>query len=219
MSQPLPADAPSSPRSQRSAKSDWIGYTVIGLVFLSFLAYRQMRPVPKVGQTHPAIRNKLKEFRVEPLMNVDQPVELAQLEGKITLINLWGPWCNYCRQEIPHLLAMQDRWKDDLRLISVSYPQDQATSPRVLRDETEGTLRLLQKSFPVYHDPEVRVDSYLRSSGVFWKLKFPCTLLIDRNLAIRGVWFDFKKGYEKEIAEIIEQLIAAPQDLPQTPQT
>lgn len=218
MSQSLPADASSSLPPQRSAKSDWIGYIVIGLVFLSFLAYRQLRPVPKVGQTHPAIGNKLKEFSVEPLLNVEQPVELAQLKGKITLLNLWGPWCSYCRQEIPHLLEIQDRWKDDLRLVSVSYPQNSGTSPRVLRDETAGTLRLMQKQFPVYQDPEVRVESYLRSAAVFWKLKFPCTILIDRNLAIRGVWLEYRKGFEKEISEIIEQLIAAPQDSPQAPQ-
>jgi len=213
MSQPN-ADSPLLIPRTRSSMSDWTGYAVIGLVMVSYLAYRQLRPVPKIGQTHPAINSRLRDFHVEPLIHVDQPLDLEQLRGKVTLINLWGPWCTYCRQEIPHLITMAERWKDDLRIVSVSYPQSLDVSSSGLSEETAGAMRLMHAEFPVYQDPQVRVREYLQKAGVFWKLKFPCTVLMDRDLVIRGVWLEYQRGFEKEMSELVEGLVSAPQAAP-----
>ncbi|HVY62788.1 MAG TPA: TlpA disulfide reductase family protein, partial [Planctomycetota bacterium] len=37
-----------------------------------------------------------------------QPLKLADLKGKVVLVDMWGTWCPPCRQEIPHLVELND---------------------------------------------------------------------------------------------------------------
>ena len=41
-------------------------------------------------------------------------------KGKVTLVNFWATWCPPCREEIPDLIKLQNRYKDHLTIIGVS---------------------------------------------------------------------------------------------------
>jgi thiol-disulfide isomerase/thioredoxin len=41
-------------------------------------------------------------------------------KGKVTLVNFWATWCPPCREEIPDLIKLQERYKDHLLIIGVS---------------------------------------------------------------------------------------------------
>jgi thiol-disulfide isomerase/thioredoxin len=41
-------------------------------------------------------------------------------KGKVTLVNFWATWCPPCREEIPDLIRLQERYKDQLQIIGVS---------------------------------------------------------------------------------------------------
>src|SRR4051812_42277418 len=41
-------------------------------------------------------------------------------KGKVTLVNFWATWCPPCREEIPDLIKLQERYKDQLQIIGVS---------------------------------------------------------------------------------------------------
>jgi thiol-disulfide isomerase/thioredoxin len=49
-----------------------------------------------------------------------QPVSTAALRGKVVLVNFWATWCPPCREEIPALIALQDKYKDHLQIIGVA---------------------------------------------------------------------------------------------------
>lgn len=53
-------------------------------------------------------------------------VSTAQFRGKVTIVNFWATWCPPCREEIPGLIALQNKYKDRLRIIGVSVDEDQS---------------------------------------------------------------------------------------------
>lgn len=42
------------------------------------------------------------------------------LKGKVVLVNFWATWCPPCREEIPDLIRLQDKYRDDIVVIGIS---------------------------------------------------------------------------------------------------
>ena len=57
-------------------------------------------------------------------------ISSESFRGKVTIVNFWATWCPPCRAEIPDLVALQDKYRDQLQIIGVS--QDE-TGPEVVR--------------------------------------------------------------------------------------
>jgi len=51
-------------------------------------------------------------------------ISTAQLRGKVIIVNFWATWCPPCRDEIPELIALQNKYKDRLQIIGVSLDED-----------------------------------------------------------------------------------------------
>ena len=50
-------------------------------------------------------------------------------EGKVVFIEFWGTWCGPCLLSIPHHVALQEKYKDKLRIIAIE------TTPTVGNEE------------------------------------------------------------------------------------
>lgn len=48
------------------------------------------------------------------------PVSTAAWKGKVVLLTFWATWCPPCREEIPMLISLQNRYKDRLQIIGAS---------------------------------------------------------------------------------------------------
>jgi len=44
----------------------------------------------------------------------------ASWRGKVVFINFWATWCGPCRAEIPALVALQDKYRDQLVIVGIS---------------------------------------------------------------------------------------------------
>jgi len=52
------------------------------------------------------------------------PISTASLKGKVVIINFWATWCPPCRAEIPDLIKLQSKYKDQLQIIGISDDDD-----------------------------------------------------------------------------------------------
>jgi len=47
-------------------------------------------------------------------------ISMAEQRGKVVLVNFWATWCGPCREEIPYLVRLAERYPDHLMVIGVS---------------------------------------------------------------------------------------------------
>jgi thiol-disulfide isomerase/thioredoxin len=51
-------------------------------------------------------------------------ISSAAWRGKVVIVNFWATWCPPCREEIPELVDLQARYKDQLQIVAVSVDED-----------------------------------------------------------------------------------------------
>src|SRR5215510_1094320 len=54
-----------------------------------------------------------------------KPISLDETKGKIVLLNFWATWCGPCRAEIPDLIELQNKYKDQLAIIALATDEDE----------------------------------------------------------------------------------------------
>jgi thiol-disulfide isomerase/thioredoxin len=47
-------------------------------------------------------------------------INSTDLRGKVVLVNFWATWCGPCRAEIPDLVTLQDKYRDQLVILGIS---------------------------------------------------------------------------------------------------
>ena len=88
-------------------------------------------------------------------------ITLADLRGKVVLVNFWATWCGPCEKEMPSLGALQSAFpKDQFEVIAVSVDneEDKDHAREQLQRWTGGTLGL-------YHTPEFALTYDLGARG------------------------------------------------------
>src|SRR5882762_6353482 len=107
---------------------------------------------PQGGNVIRFVRNPdaAPEFKLDALDG--QPLSLISARGKVVLLNFWATWCGPCRAEIPDLIALQQKYKDQLQIIGLTVDDDdESTIKQVVADE--------RINYPVaMASPEVRLQ-------------------------------------------------------------
>ena len=93
---------------------------------------------------------------------------LSALKGKVIFLNFWATWCGPCREEMPSMEVLYNRFKDKgLEILAVNCEESQEDVTAFMKD-----YRL---TFPALLDGDGRVNN---SYGI---QAIPTTFLIDRN--------------------------------------
>src|SRR4029079_10972301 len=69
-------------------------------------------------------------------------ISLADLRGKVVLVNFWATWCPPCRAEIPDLIKLQNKYRDKLVVLGISEDE-------IPVDEVKAFAREQKINYPV----------------------------------------------------------------------
>lgn len=64
------------------------------------------------------------DFDLAVLGRPDERLRLRDLRGAPVLVNFWASWCVPCRQEMPELQAVRDRYDGQLEVIGINMWDD-----------------------------------------------------------------------------------------------
>lgn len=123
-------------------------------------------------------------------------LRLGEQRGQIVMINFWATWCGPCRQEMPHLNRLYEKYRGaGFVVFGVNVDED-------VRNVAAIAQKLALK-FPVLPDTDKRVSKQYDLSAM------PSTVLIDRDGRVRYVHRGYRDGfeetYEKQIRELLKQ--------------
>jgi thiol-disulfide isomerase/thioredoxin len=118
-------------------------------------------------------------------------VDLARLRGKVVVLNLWATWCAPCVEELPSLLALQQRMPQ-LAVVAVSIDQDDAVYRKFLTQHHVSVLTV--------RDPDMKINQLYGTSLI------PETYIIDRSGMIRRKFVNAQDWTGAEIADYLKRL-------------
>jgi thiol-disulfide isomerase/thioredoxin len=90
-------------------------------------------------------------------------------KGKVTLVNFWATWCPPCRVEIPDLIKLQDKYRDQLQVIGISYDEGSV-------DDVRQFVREQKINYPIVMSTP---DLEKGFPGVF---ALPTTFMLDKEV-------------------------------------
>jgi cytochrome c biogenesis protein CcmG, thiol:disulfide interchange protein DsbE len=190
----------------------WVLLGLVAAAAIVLLVVLPRRGAPPVGAlTHAGVGQELTDVRFEPLINTDEPLAIEELRGKVVLVNYWGPWCPPCLVELPELLQLQAKFREqeDFRMVLVSSWGGHREGIEDLREDSLHILSQHKAELPIYHDEShqgiERIIEVARLNG----FSLPTTIVLDRQGVIRGVWLGFHATSVKEMQDLVEQLLDA----------
>lgn len=114
---------------------------------------------------------------------------LADLRGKIVLVNFWATWCPPCRKEMPDLQALYDKYKDQ-GLLVLSISDEGAANVVPFIKERNIT-------YPVLLDPGRKVNERYQVDGL------PKSFVYDREgkLVAQSIDMRTRSQFQEMLAE------------------
>ena len=144
------------------------------------------------GATAPLPRSTAPDFTLHGADGHN--LRLAELRGQVVLVNFWATWCGPCREEMPRLDALYQKYHaSGFTLLGVNIDDD----PR----NALGVAQKLKVSFPVLLDTDKSVSRLYDLSTM------PSTVLIDRDGRVRFLHRGYRDGAESEYDRQIRGLL------------
>jgi DsbE subfamily thiol:disulfide oxidoreductase len=121
-------------------------------------------------------------------------IRLSDFRGKVVLLNFWASWCGPCRQEMPILDEIHNKYKSlGFTVLGVNLDAKSKKATNYLKDTPV--------TFPVLFDPKGDVSSQYGVQAM------PSTVIIDRDGNVRFLHEGYKSGYEDDYRKQIKALL------------
>jgi cytochrome c biogenesis protein CcmG/thiol:disulfide interchange protein DsbE len=185
---------PTTPDETTPAQSPVRRYLILGLVviFIGFLAWGLFTRNETQPTSGPAPTFTLTLYDGYH-GNVDKStIGLADLRGKVVLINFWASWCIPCTDEAPDLQAAYEQYKDrGVVFLGIDWLDNEA--------DARNYLKKFGITFANGPDLQTKIGPMYRISGV------PETYILDQqgNLQFTKI----SPVTQAELASVFERLL------------
>jgi peroxiredoxin len=121
-------------------------------------------------------------------------LKLSEMAGNVVLINFWASWCGPCREEMPLLNALHNKYEPlGFTVLGVNVEEDVKAA--------KGFL----KNFPV--DFPVLLDNTNKVSKQYKVIAMPTTVVVDRDGNMRYLHQGYKSGDEAKYRQMVKKLV------------
>lgn len=117
-----------------------------------------------------------------------ETITLSELKGKVVLVDFWATWCPPCKNSIPHLIELYEKYKDRGFIVLGISLED--------REKLEKFVAEYNITYPILLGTRDIAQTY----GV---QAIPKSIFIDRKGTIRKV----QTGFSPELAPVFESLV------------
>jgi thiol-disulfide isomerase/thioredoxin len=137
------------------------------------------------------------DFSLKDLNGRDE--RLADYKGKVVLVNFWATWCDPCREEIPWLIEMQEKYgAKGFTVLGIAMDEEgkPVVAPFVAKERYDVNGQKLPMNYPIVIGNESVAEKF---GGL---LGYPTSVLVSKDgkqlKKITGVI------NEEEISKLVE---------------
>ena len=164
------------------------------IIFLSFLIFSNLSYSDNNNQQL-LIKDpkKLETFSVKDINDYEKIISSS--EKKILLLNFWATWCAPCIKEIPELLELKKKFKNDVEIYFLSVDSNvKKTVPKFLKKNNLENLEVLN-------------DEKLKISGKFGVKVMPTTVIINKEFKEVAHIKGYVDWSSSEYADLIKKFL------------
>lgn len=121
-------------------------------------------------------------------------LRLQEQRGRVVMVNFWATWCGPCREEMPRLDRLYQKYRSAGFVLLGVNVDDDARNAQTLAAK-------LGVSFPLLLDTDHAV------SKLYDLKSMPSTVLIDRDGRVRYLHRGYREGFEATYEQQIRALL------------
>ena len=130
-------------------------------------------------------------FSLKDLSGSDVHIQNLLMEKKAVLLNFWASWCPHCREEIPILIKLQEKYKDkSFTVLGVDIGES--------RTRASAFAEKAGINYPVV------LDSASDVAERYGVLGIPTSILVSSDKKILGVYY----GFTRQLVEDVEKVLS-----------
>lgn len=122
----------------------------------------------------------------------DKTITLSQFRGKPVVLNFWATWCPPCVEEVPSIVALQQKLGDKVVVLAVSTDVDDDAYHHFVQKNMPGVLTVR--------------DGNRRSNSLYGTFAFPETFIIDRQGVIQRKFIGAVNWTSPEIQDYLSKM-------------
>lgn len=124
--------------------------------------------------------------------------KLADLKGRVVFLNFWASWCGFCREELPRLQKLAERYNDQPNVVFLSFNMDDDPG---LIDPFVKDQKFTFTVLPAYS----YVTDTLKVNGI------PQNWIVgpDGVIRLKGIGYDASEKWDLGMKDAIEKVRAA----------